>query len=106
MRAYFDDWLQDTYNSLVASVNLASSGGHQSQCSGCGHSWTLTLAFSAIQGDIKNGYNNITREAILNSIWDAGTLDNTLTFGHLFWGLRRDVDETVVNDAFLSLSDF
>ena len=38
--------------------------------------------FGVIQGDVTNGYNEITREAVLNSIRDTGRLNNTLPFSH------------------------
>ena len=35
-----------------------------------------------IQGNIKNEYNEISRECVLNSIKESEKLDNTLAFSH------------------------
>ena len=38
--------------------------------------------FTTIQGDIKNGYNEVTMESVLQSIQDTGTSDSTPAFSH------------------------
>ena len=35
-----------------------------------------------MQGDLKNGYNNVESEGVLIRIKDSGKLDDTLAFSH------------------------
>ena len=38
--------------------------------------------FAVIQGDIKNGYNELCRESVLEAIKESGKLDSPLAFSH------------------------
>ena len=83
-RPYFDDQLQDAYSSLGTQVQngVGVSGGISITIFGVQAIMYANPGFDIIQGDINSGYDEISRRAFLNSIRDAGTLDNTLSFSH------------------------
>ena len=68
-RAYFDDRLQDTYNSLVTGKNGIDVNGEKSISTfGVQALLNVNPGFGIIQCGIKNGYNEMCREAVFNSI--------------------------------------
>ena len=69
-RSYVNDRLQDTYNSLVVPVQngIGVSGGISMTIFRVQAVVDANPGVGIIQCDIKNGYSEMTRQAILNSI--------------------------------------
>ncbi|EJK70875.1 hypothetical protein THAOC_07730, partial [Thalassiosira oceanica] len=83
-RAYFDEGLKTTYNSILGPVQngVGVKGGISVTAIGVQAALDANPDFGIIQGDIKNGYNEVARESVLNAIRSAGTLGDTLAFSH------------------------
>ena len=81
-RAYFDEDLQATYNDIVGPVQngVGLKNGISVTAIGIQAAMDANPDFGVIQGDIKNGYNEISRKSVLDAIRGSGQLDDTLVF--------------------------
>ena len=83
-RAYYDDGLQETYNSIIGPVQngVGVKGGISITAYGVQAVLDAEPTFCVFQGDLKNGYNEIGREAILSAMREEEQLDDTLSYTH------------------------
>ena len=73
-RAYFDEGLQATYNSIVGPVQNGVGLKNGISITAIGIRPHANQDFGVIQGDIKNGYNGeISRKSVLDAIRDPGS---------------------------------
>jgi len=81
-RAYFDEDLQATYNDIVGPVQNGVGLKNSISITAIGIQAAMDANpdFGVIQGDIKNGYNEISRKSVLDAIRGSGQLDDTLVF--------------------------
>ncbi|EJK69331.1 hypothetical protein THAOC_09421, partial [Thalassiosira oceanica] len=81
-RAYFDAGILATINEIVAPVQNGAGlkGGISLSVLGVQASLKARPDFCAIQGDLKNGYNEVKRESILASVREYPDLHDTLVY--------------------------
>ena len=81
-RAYFGKELQLTYNELLGPVQNGVGIKVGISITTCGVLAAMYAApgFTSIQGDIKNGYNEVEKESVMKEMKGCGKLDNTVAF--------------------------
>ena len=81
-RCYFDDELQQTYNDLLGPVQngVGIKGGISITAFTAMAAMDAAPGHATIQGDIKNGFNEVQRETMLQETKTCGKLDDTVVF--------------------------
>ncbi|EJK64395.1 hypothetical protein THAOC_14871, partial [Thalassiosira oceanica] len=81
-RAFFDEGLLATINEIVGPVQNGAGlrGGISLTVLGVQASLEARPDFCAIQGDLKNGYNEVKRESVLASVRERPELHDTLAY--------------------------
>jgi hypothetical protein len=82
--AWFDGTLLDAFNEILAPVQngVAIKGGISITAFGVQAALDANPHWGVIQGDIKNGYNEVMRSKILRSLRESGRFDHILAFSH------------------------
>jgi hypothetical protein len=89
-QAYFDEGLQETYVCILGPVQngVGIRGVISITTFRCQAGLNANPDFAIFQGDIKNGYNEISRASILAAMKEQYDLLDTLVFTHLTLNTR------------------
>ena len=83
-RAYWDESLQFEYNRILGPVQnqngVGIKGGISITAMGVQDALDANPEFGCIQGDIKNGYNEVCRESIMSALKSHSCLSSTVVF--------------------------
>jgi hypothetical protein len=84
-RAFFNKDLKATFNKIVGPVQngVGTQGGMSITAFGVTAELDAAPEFGVIQGDLKNGYNEVSRKSIMHALQEAEKFGGVLMFSHV-----------------------